>query len=339
MKSILEYVGSKFMKDQRFEVKNRRKIILVIGLTGSGKSSFVNFMTDKTECKVSDLGTSCTKDYKMVDVYDKDTVYYFVDTPGLDDAAGDKDNIEAIMKFRNTVPRINAIIFCQSLTEPRFCASTKSLFNLMKLLYPDPKLFNHLLIVRTKSDRSSHYFEENKKKCENSIYNQLKNHSLIGEEKNISEYYIDSVGRDNDSLIEKQNILDKLEKMDPIFLGINVTVLKHVEVYDSFSNKVTIEESKKYEYLDFDGKKNIAVENETEIIDLNGIKEVEVERIDTNTSWGICCCKSWKILYRIFHINQNNEKIEAKGPIEMWQTERNEDKSDEVRENEIKYLY
>ena len=39
----------------------------------------------------------------------------------------------------------------------------------MKKLYPDPKLFSHLLIVRTKSDRSSSYFEDNKKKCNNSI--------------------------------------------------------------------------------------------------------------------------------------------------------------------------
>ena len=90
MDSLLKFVGKNFMKDQRFEVNNRRKFILVIGVTGTGKSSFINFMTNKEECKVSDEGESCIKDYKIVDIYDKDTIYYFIDTPGLDDSEGDK---------------------------------------------------------------------------------------------------------------------------------------------------------------------------------------------------------------------------------------------------------
>ena len=89
MDSLLKLVGKNFMKDKRFEVNNRRKFILVIGVTGTGKSSFINFMTNKDECKVSDEGESCTKDYKIVDIYHKDTIYYFVDTPGLDDSEGD----------------------------------------------------------------------------------------------------------------------------------------------------------------------------------------------------------------------------------------------------------
>ena len=120
METLLKFVSSHLMKDQKFEVSNSRKIILVIGLTGSGKSSFVNFITGKNLCKVSSKPDACTKDYKMVDLYYNNKVFYFVDTPGLDDAEGDKENIEAILKFRNTVPRINAIIYCQKITENRF---------------------------------------------------------------------------------------------------------------------------------------------------------------------------------------------------------------------------
>ena len=42
------------------------------------------------KCKVPDESESCTKAHKIVDIYDKDTIYYFVDTPGLDDSEGDK---------------------------------------------------------------------------------------------------------------------------------------------------------------------------------------------------------------------------------------------------------
>ena len=338
MESILEYVGLKFMKDSRFEVSNRRKIILVIGLTGAGKSSFINFMTNKNLCEVSDKGSSCTKDYKMVDVFNNETIYYFVDTPGLDDASGDLKNIEEIIKFRNTIPRINAIIFCQSLTEQRFNASAKNLFILMKKLYQDPELFSHLLVVRTKSDRSSKRFEENKNKCKNSIFNQLKEHSLIGEEQEISEYYIDSVDKDNESILEKGRIFYRLDKADPIFLGINVKVIDHVEYYDSSNNRITIKETKQYEYIDFDGSKKSIAEAETEIIDLNEIEDVVIEKEDTNNSWGACCCKTWEILYHIYHINKNGEMIEAKDPREYWQSDRNEDKSDTIRKEELKNL-
>ena len=112
----------------------------------------------------------------------------FVDTPGLDDSEGDKKNIEEIIKFRNTVPRINAIIYCQSIHEQRVTHSAIDLFRLMKQLFPDPSLFSHVILVRTKSDRSSNRFEENKNKCKNSIYNQLKKFNLIGDEKTIPEY-------------------------------------------------------------------------------------------------------------------------------------------------------
>ena len=338
MDTILKFVGKNFMKDQRFEVNNRRKFILVIGVTGTGKSSFINFMTNKDECKVSDEGESCTKDYKIVDIYDKDTIYYFVDTPGLDDSEGDKKNIEEIIKFRNTVPRINAIIYCQSIHEQRVTHSAIDLFRLMKQLFPDPSLFSHVILVRTKSDRSSNRFEENKNKCKNSIYNQLKKFNLIGDEKTIPEYYIDSVDRDNESISEKMNIIDKLEKMDPLFKGIKVKILDHVEVFDHLNNRITIKQKKVFEYTDYDGSIQTKEDTEREIIDLNGIKEVKIIREDPGISKGFLCCKSWKIIYRVFYINEKNEEIETREAIDYWQTNRNSDKSNIIKIQEERRL-
>ena len=335
MKSILNYVGSNFMQDHRFEVSNNRRIILVVGLTGSGKSSFINFMTNKDLCEVSDNASSCTKNYKMVDLYYDSKVYYFVDTPGLDDAEGDKNNIEEIIKFRNTVPRINTIIYCQNLTVPRFDKSTKTLFELIKQLYQD---FSHLIIVRTNSDRSSDQFENNKKKCINSICHKLKEYSLLDEKiETIPEYYIDSVRKDKESIEEKNNLLDKLRKMDPIFKSVNEKIINQVELYDSVKNIIVIKESKEYEYIDFDGAKRVSLDTSTEIIDLNEITDVEVNNIDMNKSWGICCCKKWKIIYQIFYLNKNNEKRMIK-EIELWQDIRDEDKSNEIRNEEKRNL-
>jgi len=325
------------VKDRRFEVNDRRKIILVIGITGTGKSSFINFMTNKEECKVSNEAEACTKDYKMVDVYDKGTIYWFVDTPGLDDSQGDQSNIKELMKFRNAVPRINAIIYCQSLTEQRVTHSAINLFKLMKQLYPDPNLFKHFIIIRTKSDRSSKYFEENKNKCKNSIYNQLKTFKLIGEEKEIPEYYIDSVDRDNESILEKIRILDKLEKKEPIFLGVKVKIINKVEMFDSLNNKYSIKIKKSKEYWDFDGTSQILEDSETEILDLNGIKEVRVSRVDSGEYDGCLCCKTWKIIYNIFYVNDKNEETKVRH-IDYPQTKREEDNCRKIQEEEEKRL-
>ena len=208
MKSVLNFINKNFMKDQRFEVNNRRKIILVIWIKGVGKSSLINFITNTTQCLVSDDSRSCTKDFKLVEFYNKNTIYYFVDTPGLDDSDGDKENIEQIINFRNTVPRINTIIYCQELNVQRVTHSAIDLFKLMKQLYPDPSLFSHFIIVRIKSDRTSALFEKNKNKCNNSIYRELQRFNLIGNEKEIQEYYIDSEEKDNESLCEKEKIID-----------------------------------------------------------------------------------------------------------------------------------
>ena len=56
-----------------------------------------------------------------------------------------------------------------------------------------------------------------------------------------------------------------------------------------------------------------------------------------NESWGICCCKQWKIIYKIFHVNEKNEKKYIKEVV-CWQPDRNEDKSKEIRKVELRNI-
>ena len=207
---------SQFAEDNRFQSNNNQKYILVIGMTGVGKSSFVNFITGKDNaCKVSNSSKQFTAKYKMVDcIHACGSSYktlYFIDTPGFDDPKGDKKNIEEILKFRNAFPKINAIIYCQKLDDHRF-QTAKILFKLMKDLYLN--MFKNLIIVRTKSSRTSCDFEGDKEASLEFI-KTLKEESKIDVQLAIRQYYIDSKYRDNDSLLEKENILDVLCKMEP----------------------------------------------------------------------------------------------------------------------------
>ena len=75
----------------------------------------------------------------------------------------------------------------------------------MKDLYGnDPNLYQHLFIVRTKSDRDNKDFESNKKAAENydnkdSFYNKIKTFFSVEEGKKKPQYFVDSKYRDEDS--------------------------------------------------------------------------------------------------------------------------------------------
>ena len=51
------------------EIKD--KIAVLLGKTGVGKSSFINCITNKEECKVGKKYNSCTHELKHVDLFVK----------------------------------------------------------------------------------------------------------------------------------------------------------------------------------------------------------------------------------------------------------------------------
>ena len=337
MNSIL----AKIAGNHRFEVNNNQKFIVVVGMTGVGKSSFVNFITGKNSCEVSNSSSTCTAKYEMVNCpYCCDSSYrvlYFVDTPGLDDPKGDQKNIEELMKFRNAFPRINTIIYCQKLDDNRFSQSAKILFNLMNDLYPDPNLFKNLIIVRTKSDRNSRDFEENKKASLDFI-KKIKEEYKIDDQIEIKQYYIDSKYKDNESIIEKQKILDLVSKMEPIFKRIKILNVEEVILYDSLNNRYEIKEKRNVEYGDYDGSKGVVVEKKAEIQNFGGkYIGAEVVRIDCNQSKGCLCWKTYKIIYEIYDINHQNRRVLYTEQC-ISQKERDEDQSDRLKEIEEERL-
>ena len=138
-------------------------------------------------------------------------------------------------------------------------------------------------------------------------------------------------------MLEKDNILDILCKMDPIFMGIKILNIEEVIIYDSLNNRYEIKEEKNIEYTDFDGKSHVTKEIKSETQDFNIIKGVEVERVDTNEYKGFWFCKSWIIIYYIYHINQKNQRI-MYNLIVIKQSNRDEDSSKIIKNKKEKRL-
>jgi len=316
------------IKDRRFEVNNSIKNILVIGMTGAGKSSFVNYITGKNICKVSNKASSCTHEYQMVDMIYGNKSLSFIDTPGLDDPKLDSKNIKELIKYRNTVPRINTVIYCQKLDDNRFCGAALILFNLMKTLYGEI-VFKHLIIVRTKSDKEHRDFKSNKNASTDFI-DEIKKEFSIDEKIKIPKYYIDSKYGDDISFDKKDDILQVLEKMDPIFMEV-IKNIEEVTIYDSCKNQYIIKEKITTIYKDIDGtSSDQKTETNTIVYNLDGIEDVKVEK-EIKNSKGCCCCKIWDIIYKIYHKNKEGMWI-FHNSITCQQSDKNEDQSKQILE-------
>ena len=129
------------MGNQNLEMKFilddiRDKTSVLLGLTGAGKSSFINAITRKNNCEVGHTQKSCTRKINQSDINYDGYNFYFVDTPGLDDVTGDKKNIIQLDDVKVKYPRINAFIICLKLDDLRFSSSLKMSFQKFMELFP-----------------------------------------------------------------------------------------------------------------------------------------------------------------------------------------------------------
>ena len=126
------------------EVKD--KIVILLGITGVGKSSFINCITNTTRCKVGSSAKSCTQTIMQSDMSKDGYNFYFVDTPGLDDGEGDEENIVQLNSIKSKFPRINAMIICLKMDDLKLSKSLKkSLIQFMET-FPCSDFWKHVLI-------------------------------------------------------------------------------------------------------------------------------------------------------------------------------------------------
>ena len=162
-------MGTKKYENQFNMDDIRDKIAILLGPTGAGKSSFINCITKKNECKIGDTTDSCTRDYQQVNIPHNGYVYYFVDTPGLDDGKGnDEQNIQEIDKVKKAYPRMNVFIICLELNELRLTSSLKKMLSTFMEMFPSESFWEHVLILRTHSARGPK-FEKTRKRIEGKL--------------------------------------------------------------------------------------------------------------------------------------------------------------------------
>ena len=196
---------------------------VLLGETGSGKSSFGNYVVGENVFEVSDDSTSCTKD-TIRKVSKLDSEISIVDTPGLQDSTGsDKVHYEKMLKVIDEMKYLHFILIIINYTSPRFTLSLQHMIKFLCNVFPK-NFAHHVGIVFTNYDHD-YQVKINKSKTDprekrkNLIIDIMK---LISKTTNEEEFlgpptfFLDSYIQDENSKIELNKIITFAKHLKPI---------------------------------------------------------------------------------------------------------------------------
>ena len=202
---------------------NRIFNCLLVGETGSGKSSFGNFALGIDGFQVSDDAVSCTKN-TIRKISQLDPEISIVDTPGLQDSSGcDKIHYEQMLKIIKKMEHLHFILAVFNFTCPRFTSSIQYMIKFLCNVFPK-NFAHHVGIIFTNYDHD-YQVKINKNKSDPrekrkflikeimELISQTTNEELfLGP----PVYYLDSYIQDENSKAELNRLIAFAKTLNPI---------------------------------------------------------------------------------------------------------------------------
>ena len=148
--------------------------IIVLGETGSGKSTFCNNLCLQPKCAVGDdlnsqteriSGINCDGDYHDI---------FIIDTPGMNDSNGpeqDERNINLMNDYIRQNSRIKGIIILLKFTDNRLTGSLKKSLKTFYDMFPMNNFWSHVIII------FSHYYANNEEEKQKRKTNLIKKYN------------------------------------------------------------------------------------------------------------------------------------------------------------------
>ena len=116
--------------------EKERKVVLIIGKTGVGKSTLCNKLVSTDQFPTSQGTDSCTREIRVQDGFylgDKELPITLIDTVGFGDKAQDSDSTETtalIRKLKQDFSHVNLFVIVLNGNDPRIDKSQKEMLDL-----------------------------------------------------------------------------------------------------------------------------------------------------------------------------------------------------------------
>ena len=121
----------------------------VLGLTGVGKSSFLNAISDSDSCIIGNFGKSCTQTNQLVSFVFNNHRFNAIDTPGLDDSDNDDEKVNALKKVLKDHPTIKKIILVKKFNDLRLPGSMQKALTVFMDAFPLKTFWDHVIVVNS----------------------------------------------------------------------------------------------------------------------------------------------------------------------------------------------
>lgn len=329
----------------KIQLGYKDKLIIVLGETGAGKSTFINSITQTNKCPTSNLAKSCTQDLLFVKLFDSGYNYYFIDTPGLNDSSGDKNHIQLLEKLAKK-GILTTIILVQNYYNVRLKKSEIEILKTYMKIFPSENFWEHVLLVESffmgKIDKTPVLDSI----TSNEELLQFMKDNQINMPNEIKEYNLDLSNKYEANKDIYNNILANIKNMHPLYKRYHEDEeFKIFHIIGKFGKKLLkYEHLKHIRYTDFDNNKNSKIE----VIDSGEYPEenikpeqiiVEREKTDEyrNYFWSFFPC--WDLEYRIkyYEVKQYNFHgyiYEIKSLAEeTWESDKEKDRGEHFRRN------
>ena len=298
---------------ENLQLGYKDKVIILLGETGVGKSSFINSITESDKCDISNGSKSCTKGLQLVKFFDSGYNYYFIDTPGLNDSMGDSNNISLLKKISKK----------GILTTIILVNNYENILKTYMEIFPSQNFWEHVLYVE------SHFYEKEQKESladsinGNQNLTNFMNNININIPQKIETFYINLKKPYEDNRHIFESIFKNINNMHPLY--------KRYKEEDKFiikesknANGIDIlqYEYKKYiESTDFDDitiTREETIERGENPVNNSLLQQIIVEREkDMNdikySNWP-CCDDSYHVIYwevKLYNFNSNIYKLKS----------------------------
>ena len=165
----------------------------VLGLTGVGKSSFLNAISDSDSCVIGNCGKSCTQTNQLVSFVFNNHRFNGIDTPGLDDSDNDNEKVKAnaLKKVLKDHPTIKKIILVKKYNDLRLSESMQKALTVLMDAFPLKTFWDHVIVVNSWANPHDEFYTDyiEEGKHENFFNQIMKSDYLLNvmKEKNINK--------------------------------------------------------------------------------------------------------------------------------------------------------